>query len=55
MEWSLSKVIRIENGDVRISADDVRLPAAYLGSGTGAGTADGRHREHRVRLAFDQW
>ncbi|GAA0793900.1 transcriptional regulator [Spirilliplanes yamanashiensis] len=31
MEWSLSKVIRIENGDVSISPNDLRPLLAYLG------------------------
>jgi len=30
MEWSLSKVIRIENGDVRISPNDLRPLLTYL-------------------------
>lgn len=30
MEWSLSKVIRIENGDVSISPNDLKLLMAYL-------------------------
>jgi transcriptional regulator with XRE-family HTH domain len=31
MEWSLSKVIRIENGDVSISPNDLRPLLSYLG------------------------
>ena len=31
MEWSLSKVIRIENGDVSISPNDLRPLLAFLG------------------------
>jgi transcriptional regulator with XRE-family HTH domain len=31
MEWSLSKVIRIENGDVSISPNDLRPLMSYLG------------------------
>ncbi|WP_433211415.1 helix-turn-helix domain-containing protein [Dactylosporangium sp. CS-047395] len=31
MEWSLSKVTRIESGDVAISANDLRPLLAYLG------------------------
>ncbi|MEV4345992.1 helix-turn-helix transcriptional regulator [Actinoplanes sp. NPDC049596] len=31
LEWSLSKVIRIENGDVSISVNDLRLLLPYLG------------------------
>jgi len=31
MEWSLSKVIRIENGDVSIAPNDLRPLLAYLG------------------------
>ena len=31
MEWSLSKVIRIENGDVSVSQNDLRPLLAYLG------------------------
>ncbi|AGZ38693.1 helix-turn-helix domain-containing protein [Actinoplanes friuliensis] len=31
MEWSLSKVIRIENGDVAIAPNDLRPLLAYLG------------------------
>src|SRR4029453_14254658 len=31
MEWSLSKVIRIENGDVSISPNDLKPLLGYLG------------------------
>jgi len=31
MEWSLSKVIRIENGDVSIAPNDLRVLLTYLG------------------------
>src|SRR3954471_709174 len=31
MEWSLSKVIRIESGDVSIAPNDLRPLLAYLG------------------------
>jgi transcriptional regulator with XRE-family HTH domain len=33
MEWSLSKVVRIESGDVSISPNDLRALLEYLGIG----------------------
>jgi hypothetical protein len=40
MEWSLSKVIRIENGDVRISPNDLRPLLALLNVKDKAAVAD---------------
>lgn len=40
MEWSLSKVIRIENGDVSVSQNDLRPLLAYLGIKDKAVVAD---------------
>ncbi|MDI6100561.1 helix-turn-helix transcriptional regulator [Actinoplanes sp. NEAU-A12] len=40
MEWSLSKVIRIENGDVSISPNDLRLLLGFLGVKDRAVVAD---------------
>jgi len=40
MEWSLSKVIRIENGDVSIAPNDLRPLLAYLGIRDKVRTAD---------------
>ncbi|GIF05332.1 helix-turn-helix domain-containing protein [Actinoplanes siamensis] len=58
MEWSLSKVIRIENGDVSISPNDLRPLLAYLGirdrTTVGAMVADARIARTRQRQAWFQ-
>ncbi|MBG0565215.1 helix-turn-helix domain-containing protein [Actinoplanes aureus] len=58
MEWSLSKVIRIENGDVSISPNDLKPLLAYLGikdKGTVAEMlADTRIARTRQRQAWYQ-
>jgi len=58
MEWSLSKVIRIENGDVSISPNDLRPLLSYLGvkdKNVIAGlVADARVARTRQRQAWYQ-
>ena len=58
MEWSLSKVIRIENGDVSISPNDLRPLLSYLGikdkSTVAALLADARVARTRQRQAWYQ-
>ncbi|GIF15156.1 helix-turn-helix domain-containing protein [Actinoplanes teichomyceticus] len=56
MEWSLSKVIRIENGDVSISPNDLRALLSYLGirdrALVGSLVADTRIARTRQRQAW---
>jgi transcriptional regulator with XRE-family HTH domain len=58
MEWSLSKVIRIENGDVSISPNDLRPLLSYLGvkdkAVVAALVADARVARTRQRQAWYQ-
>lgn len=58
MEWSLSKVIRIENGDVSIAPNDLRPLLAYLGIKDRAQVADllatAKIARTRQRLAWYQ-
>jgi transcriptional regulator with XRE-family HTH domain len=58
MEWSLSKVIRIENGDVSIAPNDLRPLLAYLGIKDRARVADllatAKIARTRQRLAWYQ-
>src|SRR6187549_2416591 len=58
MEWSLSKVIRIENGEVSISPNDLRPLLSYLGiqdrATVGALLADARIARLRQRQAWYQ-
>ncbi len=58
MEWSLSKVIRIENGDVSISPNDLRPLLSYLGirdkSAVASLIADARIARTRQRQAWYQ-
>ncbi|GAA4596378.1 transcriptional regulator with XRE-family HTH domain [Actinoplanes octamycinicus] len=58
MEWSLSKVIRIENGDVSISPNDLRPLLTYLGikerSTIADLIADARIARKRQRQAWYQ-
>ena len=58
MEWSLSKVIRIENGDVSISPNDLRPLLAYLGikdrAVVASMIADARIARTRQRQAWYQ-
>ncbi|MEU4559264.1 helix-turn-helix transcriptional regulator [Actinoplanes sp. NPDC023936] len=58
MEWSLSKVIRIENGDVSISPNDLRPLLSYLGirdkAAVAAMIADARVARTRQRQAWYQ-
>ncbi|WP_232050474.1 helix-turn-helix transcriptional regulator [Actinoplanes sp. OR16] len=58
MEWSLSKVIRIENGDVSISPNDLRPLLSYLGikdkAVVAALVADARIARTRQRAAWFQ-
>jgi hypothetical protein len=58
MEWSLSKVIRIENGDVSISPNDLRPLLSYLGIkdkvAVAALVADARIARTRQRAAWYQ-
>ncbi|MEU4694502.1 helix-turn-helix transcriptional regulator [Actinoplanes sp. NPDC023714] len=58
MEWSLSKVIRIENGDVSISPNDLRPLLNYLGikdkAVVAALVADARIARTRQRAAWFQ-
>ncbi|MFI1995869.1 helix-turn-helix domain-containing protein [Actinoplanes sp. NPDC020271] len=58
MEWSLSKVIRIENGDVSISPNDLKSLLSYLGikdrTAVAALVADARIARTRQRQAWFQ-
>lgn len=58
MEWSLSKVIRIENGDVSISPNDLKPLLSYLGirdkTAVAALVADARIARTRQRQAWYQ-
>ncbi len=58
MEWSLSKVIRIENGDVSISPNDLKPLLTYLGirdkTHIAAMVADARIARTRQRQAWFQ-
>jgi len=58
MEWSLSKVIRIENGDVTISPNDLKPLLVYLGikdkALVGSLIADARVARTRQRQAWYQ-
>jgi transcriptional regulator with XRE-family HTH domain len=58
MEWSLSKVIRIENGDVSISPNDLRPLLPFLGikekTTVAAMMADARIARKRQRQAWYQ-
>ena len=56
MEWSLSKVIRIENGEVSIAPNDLLLLLDYFGVDNGAQMAailaDAKAARHRQRDAW---
>jgi transcriptional regulator with XRE-family HTH domain len=58
MEWSLSKVVRIESGDVSISPNDLRALLEYLGIGdrtvVGSLLADARIARTRQSQAWYQ-
>jgi transcriptional regulator with XRE-family HTH domain len=58
MEWSLSKVIRIESGEVSISVNDLRPLLAFIGikdkSEVGSLIADARIARSRQRQAWYQ-